>query len=423
MNRYRNNLISMLCVLILLVLSGCASPPPASPKSMNQELHSTINQDSTMINRADAKNQLIILMSTPSLNSITDGSSRPGQSKQYREYLASLESEFGVRAIAEWSLSSVSLWCIVVQSDNRLPPAQLVDELAQLEQIDAVQPMQTFSLLTQPNDDPHRHLQTGLSAIRAEAAHRLATGDGVKVALIDTGVDINHVDIKSQLVDTENFVDDDISNFSSDVHGTAMASVIAASRNNNEGLIGVAPDASLLALKACWATRPGIEGASCSSFSLALAIDYALRREVDIINLSLTGPSDLLLERLLSQAIANGTVVVGAGTTQVDESFPANVDGVVAVVDESEREVSGTSNILAPGRDILAARPGSNYDFFSGRSMAVAHVTGIAALIRQRRPHVSSAEMMTILKTNQKLDACEMVAKLIHAECQTTGLH
>lgn len=372
----------------------------------------------------DAKNQLIILMSEPSLYSLSNGSNRPGQSERYRQFLANLESEFGVRAIAEWSLASVSLWCIVVQSDNRLLPAQLTRALVQLEQIDAVQPMQTFTLLTQPNDDPHRHLQTGLSAIRAEAAHRLATGDGVKVALIDTGVDVNHVDIKSQLVGTENFVDDDKNKFSSDVHGTAMASVIAASRNNNEGVIGVAPDVSLLALKACWATRPGIAGASCSSFSLALAIDYALRREVDIINLSLNGPSDLLLERLLSQAISNGTVVVGAGATQADESFPAKVDGVVAVMDESARESrSGSHNILAPGRDILAARPGGNYDFFSGRSLAVAHVTGIAALIRQRRPHVSSAEMMTILQANRQLDACEMVAALIHAECQATGLN
>ncbi len=97
-----------------------------------------------------------------------------------------------------------------------------------------------------------------------------------------------------------------------EIHGTAIAGIIASAVNNREGIIGVAPDVSIAALRACWAVVDDGLAAQCSSFSLAQALEVALGLQPNVINLSLAGPDDPLLSRLLDRAIERGIVVVTA---------------------------------------------------------------------------------------------------------------
>ena len=214
--------------------------------------------------------------------------------------------------------------------------------------------------------------------------HRIATGKGVKVAQVDTGVDWRHPDLAGRVASHRNFVDD--SPYVAEVHGTAVAGIIAARGNNGIGMVGVAPDATLLALRACWAETPAAQPAVCNSFTLAKALQYALGERAQVINLSLTGPRDRLLERLLEVAARRGVVVVGADDGATG-GFPASDVHVIAVAAGPR---NGSAAVLvAPGTGVLSTAPDGAWGYFSGASFATAHVSGVAAVLLERVPSLT----------------------------------
>src|SRR5207342_1389762 len=119
-----------------------------------------------------------------------------------------------------------------------------------------------------------------------------------------------------QLSEAKNFVDG--SRYGAESHGTGVAGIIAAKADNGIGIVGIAPGATLTPLRACWEAEGQSGTALCSSFTLAKALQYALSGPTRVLNLSLGGPQDRLLERLLDKAIDQGIVVVGA----VDPAHP-----------------------------------------------------------------------------------------------------
>ena len=142
--------------------------------------------------------------------------------------------------------------------------------------------------------------------------------------------------------------------------------MIAAVTDNGIGIVGIA-EARLLLLKACW--RAGAVGTPsvCNSFTLAQAIAAAVEARVDIINLSLAGPDDPLLRRLVARAIDAGIIVVGAVPADGQRNaFPTNIDAVIAV-DTAESGHAQTKVLYAPGRDVLSLAPQAHYDFYSGQ--------------------------------------------------------
>jgi subtilisin family serine protease len=244
-----------------------------------------------------------------------------------------------------------------------------------------------------------------------------------------------------------------------DRHGTAVAGVIAALTNNGQGIVGIAPAADLLALKACWQER--IEApAVCNTLTLAEALAFAIERRSRIINLSLTGPSDPLLTRLVGRAVDQGILVLGASvaksqgmmskvantTTSFDAGFPLSVPGVIAVADaDSVARASRTADaagtptlktvangptfarplLAAPGQEVLTLAPGGRYDYVSGASISTAMVSGVVALILERGQRLQAAEVRSLLErtgytgtdaTLRIVDACDAVASLIRAE-------
>ncbi|ETW99285.1 MAG: hypothetical protein ETSY1_15585 [Candidatus Entotheonella factor] len=326
---------------------------------------------------------------------------------------ASLVQTYDLPQVGAFPLSSIGVQCVVFQvpSDRSLP--ELIARLEADPRVESVQPNQFFQGQGLPYNDQYAQHQYGAQAVRAALVHPHATGRGVKVAVIDTGVDTTHPDLQGRIVTMANFVAGGKASFDRDRHGTAIAGVIAAKANNDIGIFGVAPEADLMALKACWHGSGTSQSALCSSWTLARAVDFALQEGARILNLSLAGPTDPLLDRLLRQALSQDVIAVAATLPpqrqRGDIGFPASLDHVIAVVSSdpqghARRPASAADNtvLAAPGVDILTTTPQQTYDFLSGSSLAAAHVSGIAALLLEDHPSPTPVRVRALLQATSR---------------------
>jgi subtilisin family serine protease len=208
---------------------------------------------------------------------------------------------------------------------------------------------------------------------------------------------------------SRNLVDHDQASFDGDEHGTAVAGVIASAANNDLGIVGVAPDVQLMVFKACHQEKAS-RRTSCDSVSIIKALGDVLVQQPDILNLSLSGPRDGIIERLLREVYRKNIVLVGAVDESggLAESFPANMEEVIAVGTVINLRDEFTTVLLAPGTDMLTTAPGATYGFKSGSSMATAYVSGIVALMKERNPALSNAEVYEDLLASTRLDEREL---------------
>jgi hypothetical protein len=400
----------------------------------------------------------------------------PGPPPVWERHAREIAAAHGLYLYGAWAMRSLGVPCIVygVAPGERLD--RVVRRLAADPRVESAQPVQRFEVLAgerpaaerpaveraavelavaqraaadRSAGDPYAHLQHGAATLRSAAAHRWATGRGVRVAVIDTGVDVTHPDLAARIVEAANFVDHGGRTFNRDVHGTAVAGVLAAVAGNGIGIAGVAPEADLLALKACVPREPAGLTAVCDSYSLAQAVDAAIVLGARVVNLSLSGPHDPLLARLLAHGVAGGTVVVAAADPRrADRGFPASMAQVIAVVAAETpageaiggaghgglvQAVEGLGSatgavaarplpalLAAPGADLLTTVPGGGYDFVSGGSLAAAQVAGVVALLLERAPELTPAEVADHLRQGGEaspharvVDACLAVARLV----------
>jgi subtilisin family serine protease len=262
-------------------------------------------------------------------------------------------------------------------------------------------------------------MQRGFRDIDAAGAQQWSRGEHVRVAIIDTGLDAKHPDFGGRVVIQRNFIDRDAARFGQDRHGTAVAGIISASANNSQGIVGVAPGVELVALKACWQLGES-EAARCNSLTLAQALVAAMDERVKIVNLSLTGPSDPLLNLLVAAGAARGIIFVGAAPAGADPSgFPASAPHMITV-DSSENGKARDGVLRAPGRDVVTLVPGGRYDFLSGASLATAHVTGAIALLLAKAPKLDSDAVYGLLSRSSSsvsINACAAMAELTTQRC------
>jgi subtilisin family serine protease len=234
----------------------------------------------------------------------------------------------------------------------------------------------------------------------------------VKVAVIDSGIDSSHPDLSGQLLLNRNFVTGQ-SEVAED-HGTGVAGIIAAKTDNRLGIAGVAPGARLLGLRACWQQRASATSTVCDGLSLAKALYFAIENKADVINLSLSGPDQRLLRELLKTAIAHGeTVVTAFDGSRTDGGFPASVPGVIAVSDQS---LAGSRSQVytAPGRDVPTTQPGGRWFLVNGSSYAAAHVSGLAALMRQRRHAPATLTFVSDRPESGRINACATLVRVAY---------
>ena len=294
-----------------------------------------------------------------------------------RRMMRTLAAEYGLQPVAAWPIGVLRLHCAVLAVPAGVTRDAMLDRLRIDQRVALVEPLQDYTVQTVA-PDPYAGVQSGNERMDITQAHRVSRGRGVRIALIDTGLASDHPDLRGRIDVQRNFVDADAKRFQLDRHGTAIAGVIAADADNGIGIAGIAPEARLLALKACWQLEDGHDSARCNSFTLAQALASAIELKAKIINLSLTGPPDALLSALAERAVRAGIIIVGAEGDGL--SFPGSLSHVLGVA-RSEDRSTAPGVLQAPGREVLTLAPGGRYDFFSGSSIATGEITGITALL------------------------------------------
>ena len=356
-----------------------------------------------------------------------DAAANYGPSSHARQVMRALESEYGLREVNAWPIEPLHVHCAVLELPAGSDRDTVLAALAKDPRIKLTQPLQTFATRTENYNDPYVGLQRGFQQMDVADAHPWSRGEGVKIAIIDTGADILHPDLRGSIAAAANFVDADDAQFRRDRHGTEMAGVIAAVANNREGIVGIAPSARLLIFKACWQAREDADDARCNSFTLARALTAAFDAHAQVVNLSLAGPDDPLLGGLIREGQRLvGVLFVGAATDAAEGANGLLSQAGVIEVASAESGGSALGPVLyAPGREILTLLPGGHYDFASGASIATAQVSGVVALMLARVPQLSAGAAYRLLQDTSSapatadgsvkgVDACAAVVTLLH---------
>ena len=378
-------LIRLIATAFCAVLMGMAQPVQAQDWQLVDA--DTISTDSYLI--------LTVPLETPEALS---------------EIAAEIEATYGVPLAAEWPLQAIAVHCLIFDASAIADVDGLIAAMQADQAIRTVQRMQGFVLSQNTDADPLFQLQWSLEKMNVAAAHLHTMGDGVRIGVVDSAMDRNHPDLTDRVLDARDFVSAKPGQHA-EAHGTAMAGIIAAEVSNNIGMVGVAPKAGLLGLRACWQAT-GQSGA-CNSFSLARALNFALLNDVNVLNLSLGGPDDPLLKELIEAAIAQGMIVVAASGETETLEFPASINGVIA----AGNALAGS--IPAPMTDVLTTSLGAGHHYVSGSSVATAHVSGVVALMLAQDPSLTQTQIAQALansvgRDDQKpmLNACEALSRI-----------
>jgi type VII secretion-associated serine protease mycosin len=240
------------------------------------------------------------------------------------------------------------------------------------------------------NDEWH------LTSLRIDDAHRVTTGAGIVVAVVDTGVD-PHPDLRKNLLAGTDVTSSSGGNGQIDTngHGTEMAGLIGAhGKSGNGGVLGIAPAAKILPVK------DSNSEANAGSSEIAKGIDWAVARGAKVINVSAaTGPSLELQDAVANAAAKDVVVVAGSGNKPdfLKFGYPAAMPGVLAVgaSDRSGKHATFSLTgrqiqICAPGVDIESTSPKGKYSIAFGTSSSTAIVSGAATLVRARFPTLSA---------------------------------
>lgn len=228
-------------------------------------------------------------------------------------------------------------------------------------------------------------------------------GTGVKVAILDSGVNKNHEDLKGQIIKEINMINPKKSAEDNFNHGTAIAGIIAA-KDNNIGIKGIASGAKLYSVKILDENGDGTLN------NLIKGIDWAIQQKVDIMNLSFGLDTDNpKLKNIIDKAVKSGIIIVAAsGNNYIKNAdYPARYENVISVgsIDENLSKAKfssiGKIEFSAPGKNILSTDNKGNYSLFNGTSFSAAYITGLIALyISNYNRAKNSKDIINSLKEN-----------------------
>jgi subtilisin family serine protease len=243
-------------------------------------------------------------------------------------------------------------------------------------------------------------MQYALPKLRIPDTLELASGRGVTVAVIDSGVDIKHPALKGADIAYYDATDNTVKD--PDMHGTAIAGIIAGKGD----VQGIAPGVKMLAIRAFASEELGVSPTT-TSLAMARAMDIAVARGAKIINMSFAGAEDPLMTSLIEAAHAKGVVCIAAAGNQGPDAppaYPAANDKVIGITATDEKDGlydmanrGAYVSVAAPGVDILVPVTGEALDYMSGTSFAAAHITGIVALLLERNPKLTPDQVRDIL--------------------------
>jgi subtilisin family serine protease len=267
-----------------------------------------------------------------------------------------------------------------------------------------VEPNYEVTILETVPNDPGYTRQSYLNNIQAPSGWDYSTGSpAVTIAIIDTGVDLTHIDLAGKIIAGYDFIDNDSSPQDANGHGTMVAGVAAAMTNNGAGVAGVSWGAQIMPLRVLDAAGNG------SYNNVAQAVIWATDHGARVINLSLGGSNySSILADAINYAVAQGVVVVAAtGNSGLGTVFyPAALPGVIGVgaTDLSNRLASFSNtgagvDLVAPGVSIYSTYPGNMYSDLNGTSLSAPQVSGFAAILLSMPSMQFSSDVVNLMES------------------------
>jgi hypothetical protein len=296
--------------------------------------------------------------------------------------LEGLRQRYNLRLVEDFDIKSLRLKVAIFHTEEEI--FRLINAITREEGVILTQPNYIFRTMSEPMSD----IQNIYKILNFKKLHKHYKGKGTVVAVIDTGVDIEHKDLKDRILVSKNLFK--TYPYRAEIHGTAVAGVIGASINGF-GIEGVAPEAKLLALRACRQVSETYPEGECYTTSIAKALDIAIGKKTKIVNMSFGATlPDKLLVRLIEDGVKKGVIFVapvGNMPRQKDLTFPASHPDVIAVggTDDNGRlypnaDIASKAQVCAPATNVFTTIPGNKHNFLSGTSLSSAAVTGILAV-------------------------------------------
>ena len=388
--------LSLLVSTLLAPISGIRAQQ-ASPPVMKQSVISQPNEQNLRI--------LVLLRQSPTHYRGSDGYSAgyaDARRKVMRErHGKRLAKAHNIRFVGFWPMPEIGLDCLIMEAKAGQVLSVVIPTIEADANVEWAEPVQIYqSLGAVTYNDPLALASPVMSQWNLAQLHLTATGRGVTIGIIDSGIDAGHPDLLGQVRINRNFIEGRAMN--SENHGTGVAGIIGAKSNNALGIVGVAPGARLLGLRACWQLAAG---SVCDSLSLAKALHFAIDNEVNVINLSLSGTPSRLLGSLIDRAFSGGAIVVASiDSDAAGGGFPATHRNVIGV---SDSLVLATSfgGYRAPGRGVPTSQPGARWDVVNGSSYSAAHISGLFALMIEERGRRSGKPLLVRTRDSRDVDA------------------
>ncbi|WP_088102404.1 S8 family peptidase [Halalkalibacter urbisdiaboli] len=287
----------------------------------------------------------------------------------------------------------------------------LIERLQRDYDLSFVEPNYVFTkqgleMQTIPNDEFFEPYQWNLTQIEAGRGWNFSNGANVNIAILDTGVDPDHLDLKNKIKHGYNAFDDSSEFTDEHGHGTHVAGVAAALTNNVTGIAGVSWNSTILPVKVLDKDGAG------TSYEVAKGIYWAVDHGAQVINMSLGDyyHADVLHEAIKYAYDHDVVLIAASGNDNVsDPMYPANYEEVltVAAVDDTRNRAFFSNygphvDVTAPGAHIPSLFPDNNYVVMSGTSMASPHVAGLAGLIRALRPDLNVEDVYHVIRSTAK---------------------
>ncbi len=328
------------------------------------------------------------------------------------ERLQTAVGRLGLTLLASENLAITGSTVARFRITNGRSPAEIIRALAAIQFVAVAQPNYVYTLQQQPEEtapaargdtgskgDPAQYI---VEKLKISDVHRMVRGTNVPIAVIDSEIDAAHPDLEGVIAQRFSAVG---APEKPDAHGTGMAGAIAS----HQRLLGTAPAARILAVHAFSTAAPTPQS---TTFSILKGIDWSVREGARIINMSFAGPKDPSLERALKATYDKGIVLIAAAGNAGLKSpplYPGADPNVIAVTatDVDDKLFTGANrgkyiSVAAPGVDILVPAPEGDYQITTGTSVAAAEVSGIVALLLERNPKLTPADIRRILTTSAK---------------------
>lgn len=327
------------------------------------------------------------------------------------QILKLLQDKYKLKLLESFTVKALKQIVATFGTDRDL--TALIREIRRESGVILAQKNQIYGTYAEPKSD----LQNLCGLMDFSKLHKYRRGKRIKVALIDTGVDLAHEDLKTRIVYSRNFIKG--SSYRAEAHGTAVAGIIAASINGF-GIEGIAPEVDILALRACEQVSEKETLGRGYTVSIIQALDIAIEKKARIVNMSFgsTAPDPIITSLIIEGARQGILFVAPVGNRPGQEypAFPASCPGVIAVggLDQSgspfpDNHLASFAKVIAPAENIFTTLPGNKYNFMTGTSFSSAIVTGILALGIENNPGLSIDNLPE--KNN---DFCAWVEALLH---------